>query len=136
MRAKSGKIIEGVRAISPEPVLPADEADPSKTAKAKAKQIQQQKGKYGETKTPPFKPCTNNDAKDDTPEEPTSFVGIALVDENGKPVIGQKYTVELPDGSMSKGTLDADGTAKVEGFKEGICKIHFPDIEDDCVSVK
>ena len=159
MKAKIGKKIEAVKPTVPEEAFVADEADPGKVAKVKAKQINAKKGKYGQTKAPAFKPKetnastqddkssdkkpktsakANTDGKDVEKEQDkkTAFIGIKLTDEKGNAVVGEKYAVELPDGSVSQGTLGADGTAKIEGFEPGQCKVRFPDLEDDSISAK
>jgi hypothetical protein len=143
MKPKSGKKIEAVKPTEPEEAFVADEADPGKVAKVKAKQIDAKKGKYGQTKAPAFKPkepspSTKDDESAAKKEEDkvTTYIGIKLTDEKGNAVVGEKYEVELPDGSVSKGTLGADGTAKIEGFEPGLCKVRFPNLEDNCVSAK
>jgi hypothetical protein len=146
MKPKSGKKIEAVKPVKPEEAFVADEADPGKVAKVKAKQVDAQKGKYGQTKTPAFKPKeASPSAKDNKSsekssqkeeEKKTTFISIKLTDEKGNAVVGEKFEVELPDGSVSKGTLDIDGSAKVEGFEAGPCKVRFPNLEDDSVSAK
>ena len=141
MKAKSGKKIEAVNPTPPEEAFDADDANPGKAAKVKAKQVATKKGKYGQTKAPAFKPHkakqSSEDNKDQKEEEKeTAFVSIKLTDEEGNPVVAEQYEVELPDGSVSKGSLDVDGTAKVEGFEAGQCKVRFPNLEDDCVSAK
>lgn len=134
MKAKSGNPIETVQPIVPDETFTADVADPGKAAKTKAKEIKAKKGKYGQTKAPAFKPIK---AKEDTEKEvETSWIGIKLVDENNNPVVGEQYEVELPDGSVSKGSVGNDGTAKIEGFEPGMCKVKFPNLEDDSVSAK
>ncbi|MBL4630659.1 MAG: hypothetical protein JKY14_05690 [Paraglaciecola sp.] len=163
MKAKSGKKIEAVKPTEPEEAFVADEADPGKVAKTKAKQVSSETGKYGQTKAPAFKPIEpsesttedknpdkgsgessdkNSDASSDKSsdaeeqEVETTFIAIKLTDEKGNVVVGEKYEVELPDGSVSKGTLGIDGTAKIEGFEPGLCKVRFPNLEDDCISAK
>jgi hypothetical protein len=68
------------------------------------------------------------------PVEPEkTWVEIVLVDDQGKPVPGAKYVLELPDGTEKKGTLGDDGKAKVDGVVPGTCKISFPDIEASAI---
>jgi type VI secretion system secreted protein VgrG len=137
MQAKSGKKIEAVKPAKPEQAFVADEADPGNVSKVKAKQIDSKKGKYGQTKAPPFKPKeTDTASSSEEQETATSHIGIKLTDENGNAIVGEQYEVELPDGSVSRGTLGIDGTAKIEGFEAGQCKVRFPNLEDDCVSAK
>ena len=154
MKAKSGKKIEAVKPTKPAEAFVADEANPGKVAKVKAKQIDAKKGKYGQTKISAFKPIetstsagdakssdssqdkSSNKSSDKEEVKETTHIAIKLTDENGNAVVGETFEVELPDGSVSKGTLDIDGTAKVEGFEAGQCKVRFPNLEDDSVSAK
>ncbi|WP_339719566.1 hypothetical protein [uncultured Paraglaciecola sp.] len=150
MKPKSGKKIEAVKPTKPAEAFVADEANPGKVAKVKAKQVEAKKGKYGQTKVAAFKPKEtspsgednkNSDKGTDNKEEEeeekqTTFISIKLTDEKDNAVAGEKYEVELPDGSVSSGTLDIDGTAKIEGFEAGQCKVRFPNLEDDSVSTK
>jgi len=133
MKAKSGKLVSLVKPIVPEKVLAADDADPGKAAEAKAKDIEQKKGKYGSTKAKPFKPPKEADSIDEDKEKedpkPESWVEFELSDEENNPVVGQKYEVELPDGSVAKGTTDNQGKAKIEGFEPGKCKLTLPDLD-------
>jgi hypothetical protein len=137
MKAKSGKKIEAVKPAKPEEAFVADEANPGKVTKAK--QVDAKKWKYGQTKAPAFKPKQANSSTEDTKKEEhkeTTHIGIKLTDEQGKAVVCEQYEVVLPDGSVSKGTLGVNGTAMIEGFEAGQCKVRFPNLEDDCVSAK
>ena len=69
-----------------------------------------------------------------TPEEKarkTSWIEIELVDDDGQPVPGERYRIELSDGSTAEGTLDEKGQARVEGIEPGSCKVTFPDLDQD-----
>jgi hypothetical protein len=57
------------------------------------------------------------------------FVAIELLDHAGKPVAGERYFVELPDGSTVSGRTDAQGRARVEGVDPGTAKVSFPDLD-------
>jgi hypothetical protein len=61
--------------------------------------------------------------------EETTWIEIQMIGEDDKPVPGLKYQVELPDGSIEEGTLDAEGMAGFEGLEPGRCKISFPDLD-------
>ena len=53
-----------------------------------------------------------------------------LVDDQGKAVGGQAYTLVLPDGTPLHGTLDRDGRAYVGDIAvPGTCKVCFPEID-------
>jgi hypothetical protein len=129
MKAKSGKLVSAVKPSKPVEAFEADDANPGKVAEVKAKQVEQKKGKYGSTPVPPFKPL-----EDQTPEEKeenTSWIEIELLDEEDAPVSGEKYEIELPDGTFAKGSLDGDGFARVDGIKPGECKVTFPELDKD-----
>lgn len=126
MNPKSGKACKLVPPADPAEVFDADNANPGRVAEAKAEQIQQGKGKYGQTKVKPFKAESGEQE-----EEEVSWIEIELHDESGQPVAGEEYEIELPDGSKASGTLDGDGKARVEGFKPGECKVAFPQLEED-----
>jgi hypothetical protein len=124
MEPKTGKLISAVMPVAPEQVFTADIADPEKAAQAKAEQLVQQKGKYGAPKEKPFTaPAT------DTTEQ--GWAEIALVDEDGKPVAGQKYEVTLPNGKVAKGSTDGKGKAKIQGFVSGVCQLTLPQLHGD-----
>lgn len=128
MKPKSGKAVTAVEPTTPEEAFAADEAKTGDVAKVKAKQQENKKGKYGPIKAPAFKPADPDEAEE-SEEEKTSWIEIELLDEEDNPVPGEKYEIELPDGSMASGTLDGDGFAKVEGFDAGECKVCFPNLD-------
>ena len=55
------------------------------------------------------------------------------LDELGVP--GARFTVEASDGRVFKGTLDADGKARVP-IPKGAAKVCFPDYDTGCVKHK
>jgi hypothetical protein len=62
------------------------------------------------------------------PEE-EHWIEIELLDDDGKPVAGESYFVELPDGSQLSGRTDGQGRARVEGVDPGTAKVSFPDLD-------
>jgi hypothetical protein len=71
-------------------------------------------------------------AKEEKPaQEPVEqhWIEIELLDDAGKPVAGELYFVELPDGSSLSGRTDAQGRARVEGVDPGTAKVSFPDLD-------
>lgn len=114
--------------IAPTVAKEADVADPGKVAEVKAEQRKTQSGKYGSVKTKPFKPPAEEEKGE---EKKLSWVEIEMVGEDKKPIPGIKYRITLPDDSVSEGTLDEKGCARVEGFEPGNCKITFPDLDQD-----
>lgn len=58
-----------------------------------------------------------------------SWIEIEMVDELGVPVAGDTYEIELPDGSIRRGSLDSRGRARIIEIDPGTCKIQFPDLD-------
>jgi len=69
-------------------------------------------------------------AAEPAPEEETTWLEIELVDEEGNPVPGEQYQVELPDGVIRVGRLDAQGRASLKGLDPGTCKVTFPNLDE------
>ncbi len=68
-------------------------------------------------------------------EEPAAeeehWLEIELVDDEGNPVPGELYVVELPDGSTVSGRLDGNGFARLEGIDPGTAKVSFPELDKE-----
>jgi hypothetical protein len=58
-----------------------------------------------------------------------SWLEIVLRDQDGDPVPGERYQIQLDDGTVEEGVLDGSGTARVDGIEEGTCLVCFPDID-------
>ena len=125
MSPKSGKAGSAVAPAEPKEPQEADSADPGEVAAVKARQREQKAGKYGSQKSTPFKPPTKEEIK----EKKLVWIEIQMVDEAGEPVAGEKYKIELSDGSVSQGTLGSDGKARLDGIEPGNCKVSFPDLD-------
>lgn len=65
------------------------------------------------------------------PEPPKrkAWVEIEVIDEDDNPVPDARFVLELPDGSMKRGTLGADGRARLSEIEPGTCKVSFPDFD-------
>ena len=127
MKPKDGKPGKAVAPAAPEEALDADVADPGEGEEIKKEQIEKKKGKYGSQEVKPFKPA---EAEEEEEEEKT-WIEIELIGEDDEPIPGEKYKIEMPDGSVAQGTLDGDGLARKEGIDPGTCKISFPDLDQD-----
>lgn len=65
--------------------------------------------------------------------KPTHTLELHLVDAAGEPVAGEAYRVELPDGRVVEGRLDARGVALLTGIVgTGTCRVNFPRWDKDC----
>jgi hypothetical protein len=129
MAKKSGTAGSAVLPTAPDLAEDADVADPGEMSRIKAEQVEQQKGKYGSTPAKPHKPP--QDEEDAEEEGKTSWIEIELVGEDDEPISGEKYKITLPDDSIATGTLDGNGSARVEGFEKGTCKVSFPDLDKE-----
>lgn len=66
-------------------------------------------------------------------EAEKTWIEILLVDDSNppKPVPYRRYEVELPDGSVIRGTLDGGGMARITDIDPGTCKVTFPDFDEN-----
>jgi hypothetical protein len=60
---------------------------------------------------------------------PCTWIEIYLIGEDGGPIPGEAYRIELPDGSVREGRLDADGLSRVDDVDPGICLVTFPNLD-------
>jgi hypothetical protein len=80
---------------------------------------------------------TGQDVTVPEPEEavvdvrPTDWIAIELVGEDDKPIPGERYRIELPDGKVREGALDGKGKARIEGIPPGQCNITFPNLDKE-----
>jgi len=65
----------------------------------------------------------------DKPAKKTDWIEIELVDQEGNPVPGEKYRIELPDGTVREGVLNSKGVAWEGNLDPGSCKVTFPDFD-------
>ncbi len=122
MNPKSGEAGKAIAPAKPTVAIEADNADPGEIAELKSQQMQRKEGKYGSEEVKPHK-------EDD---EDTHWIEIELVGEDDEPIPSEKYEITLPDGSVSSGTLDQNGFARVDGIRDaGSCDITFPDLDKD-----
>jgi hypothetical protein len=61
--------------------------------------------------------------------EQKHWLEIELLDDEGKPIAGELYFVELPDGSKLSGRTDSQGRARAEDVDPGTAKVSFPDLD-------
>lgn len=65
----------------------------------------------------------------DSPAPARSWITIALVDERGQAVPNERYRIELPDGSVREGQLNASGRAHIDDIDPGQCRLTFTSLD-------
>lgn len=67
------------------------------------------------------------------PRKPTgsAWIDIILRDEDGRPVPGEAYRVELSDGGIVEGRLDSNGFAHISEIPSGNCHVTFTRLDQD-----
>ncbi|MCK5269838.1 MAG: hypothetical protein KAJ46_03600 [Sedimentisphaerales bacterium] len=126
MNPKDGKAGKAVAPAEPDQAEEADIADPGKMDEIKAEQVEKEEGKYGATQVTPHKPPEEGEEE----AEKKTWIEIKLLDEEGVPVAGEKYRVELADGTTAEGSLDQEGLARIEGVDPGNCVVTYPDLDE------
>jgi N-acetylmuramoyl-L-alanine amidase len=63
---------------------------------------------------------------DEPAPDSTTWVGVTLADQDGKPVPNRPYRIIKPDGATIDGVLDSHGSAIVKGLTPGNCQIWCP----------
>ena len=58
------------------------------------------------------------------------WIEISLRGDDGRPIPDEEFVLYLPDGREKRGTLDTEGSAKVDDVPAGPYRVEFPDIED------
>jgi hypothetical protein len=63
--------------------------------------------------------------------EEKTWIEIVLMDDDEppQPVAFAKYRIELPNGRVEAGILDANGRARVVGIDPGECQVSFPEFD-------
>jgi hypothetical protein len=66
------------------------------------------------------------------PRPPVHWIEIELVGEDDLPIEHEAYVLVLPDGTEVRGSLDANGWARVPDVSQsGTCKLTFPRLDRD-----
>lgn len=60
-----------------------------------------------------------------------NWIEIRVIDNDNRPLAGEDYSVELPNGEIRSGKLDSNGLARIEAAVSGVCTVLFPNIDED-----
>jgi hypothetical protein len=87
---------------------------------------------------PPGEPPAHAPPPDDSiepeapPQEPPKhWIEVELVSDDGRPLAGRRYRLELPDGSVREGVFDDKGLLREEGVDPGSCSLTLPTESED-----
>jgi hypothetical protein len=58
-----------------------------------------------------------------------TWIDIQLVDQDNRPIPGEKYQLKLTDGSTREGILDGEGRVRVTDIPPGSCQVCFPEFD-------
>lgn len=61
----------------------------------------------------------------------TSWIEIELIGEDDQPVVGERYRLELTDGSAIEGRIGSTGIVRLEGIDPGDCVLSFPELDQE-----
>jgi len=64
-------------------------------------------------------------------QKKTHWIEIKLIDTEGNPIPGERYRIQLPDGSVEEGYLDSFGHAEYNNINPGTCQVTFPDLDEE-----
>jgi hypothetical protein len=58
-----------------------------------------------------------------------SWIEIELIGQDDQPLVGERYRVELGDGSAIEGRIGPTGIVRVEGIDPANCMVTFPELD-------
>ncbi|HTO92221.1 MAG TPA: type VI secretion system tip protein VgrG [Candidatus Sulfotelmatobacter sp.] len=124
--AGSGTAVNAVPTVKPTKAIKAADAASSGAVKGSTDSSSSGSSSSSSSSSSDDRKSHKDPAKDAPQDKDKTWIEVELVDENKKPVAGEPYEVELPDGSIATGTTGADGVARIEGVDPGSCKVRFP----------
>lgn len=58
-----------------------------------------------------------------------TWIEVSLSDEDGNPMSGAEYRIQLPDYSIRQGALNEEGKVRFDGIVPGQAVVEFPEID-------
>lgn len=65
----------------------------------------------------------------DPGEDKDTWIEVRMKNTDGVPMVGERYRLKLPDGTVREGTLNDAGAVRIEGIDPGLCELTFPDLD-------
>lgn len=60
-----------------------------------------------------------------------SWIEVQFVGEDDSPIPGEAYEIRLPGGELVSGTLDDQGSVRLDGIPPGTCRVSFPSLDKE-----
>ena len=60
-----------------------------------------------------------------------TWIDVQLVGEDDAPIPDEKYEIRLPGGALRQGTLDENGSVRIDDIPPGMCQVSFPNLDQD-----
>ena len=60
-----------------------------------------------------------------------SWIEVQLAGEDDAPIPNEAYEIRLPGGTLIKGTLDENGSVRIDDIPPGTCQVSFPKLDQD-----
>jgi hypothetical protein len=126
--AKSGTAGTADSPVDPDTALEALDDTSGDVSDTSANPAQTTAGNWDQTQVAAMSddPGSSSDSSTSSSTSKNSWIGVDLKDDKGNPVPGEAFEVKHSDGTISSGTLDDHGRARVEGVPSGQCDIRFP----------
>ena len=70
-------------------------------------------------------------APKEQPVEELTWIAIELIGDDDEPIVGERYRIELADGTTKEGRLDSKGRARIDHIDPGSCQVTFPDLDGE-----
>lgn len=70
----------------------------------------------------------------ESPAGKTGWIELKMLDETGRALAGEAWTMVLADGTSQSGKLDDKGFIRVQSIPQGVVSVTFPDLEGSDVS--
>jgi hypothetical protein len=60
-----------------------------------------------------------------------SWIEVQLLGEDDSPIPDEAYEIRLPGGTLLTGTLDENGSMRIDDIPPGTCQVSFPNLDKE-----